>query len=113
MNKVIEALFLIIISSNVFAQGWHDVGNVTRVHSGHGNGIMYLSTSTQIAVEGCTVNNAGYTYSEAATNSDKIYSLLLSAYVSKKPVTIYVTGQCLSNRSEINAVQYKDDGVSP
>lgn len=113
-SAVIFVLFFSIVTQ-ASASGWYDAGKVTRVHTGHGNGTfanstIYFSTINQFVVESCS-SNAGYTFDENNPNAERIYSLLLSAYVSKLPVSIYVTGDCLSGRPKIDAVQFRDEGV--
>lgn len=107
--------FLVLVSMLICeaaqAAGWYDVGNVTRVHSGHGDGVLYFSTQIQIS-NAAYSTNVGYTYNNADSNSKAMYSLLLSAYITKSPVSIYVTDVCFSNRPQVNAVQFKDPGVA-
>lgn len=102
------------VANSSQATGWHEVGEVTRLHTGHGsgsfnNGAIYFTTKTQVNVEGCS--NKGYTFDENNENSDRIYSLILSAYLSKQPISIYVTGSCFGSRPKVDAVQYKNSGV--
>lgn len=99
---------IFIFSAVEINAGWHDAGKVTRVHSGHGNGPFAFSTETNINISGCTEENVGYFINESNSASDRIYSLLLAAYFTGKPIAISTTGQCISGRPEINAVQLKD-----
>jgi len=112
MKKYAIAIIFYLAPQIVLSAGWSEVGKVTRIHSGHGTGTMYFSTATQISNPVCPDNSSGYTFSDSSTNADKIYSLLLSAYVSKNPVSIFVTDTCLTGRPQVNAVQFKDPGVS-
>ncbi|MPY24346.1 hypothetical protein [Shewanella sp. YLB-07] len=110
MSQYGIAVILFLTSSVVQAGSWNEVGKVTRVHSGHGDGVVYFTAEIQKSNATCTVN-VGYSLSDNASNTDRIYSLLLSAYVSKQPVSVYLTGDFLAGRPEINAVQFKDRGV--
>jgi len=93
------------------ASGWYDVGKVTRVHTGHENaGVAYFSTEIQINSV-CPAQQSGYAYSTDDSNGILIYSELLTSYVKKLPISIYVTDQCLASRPQVNAVQFRDAGV--
>jgi len=103
---MIRLWLMMLVSPTVFA-GWADVGSVTRVHSGHNNGTVFaFSTETMINVAGCT-SDRGYFVSEDSNSSNRIYSLLLTAYTTGEQVAIYTTGGCLEGRPEVNAVQFK------
>ncbi|TVZ41920.1 hypothetical protein P886_1271 [Alteromonadaceae bacterium 2753L.S.0a.02] len=109
MKKIKYILcWAIIIFPCLAYAGWENAGKVTRVHSGHGNGPYAFSTEININVDGCTQNNVGYFVSETNSASERIYSLLLAAYMSGKPIAIYTTGECISSRPEVNAVQIKE-----
>ena len=115
MNFKLLAILMLLLTNMCNAEGWYEVGNVTRLHTGHGNttsvtGAIYFTTITQISNDNCA-SNAGYTFDENNPNSDRIYALILSAYVSKIPVSIFVTNECLGGRPKVDAVQYKDSGV--
>jgi len=105
-------MLLLFISGYVKAAGWHEVGNVIRVHTGHGTvaGAIYFTTDTQIKNASCT-SNSGYTFDENNSNSERIYSMLLAAYLSKTPISIYTTNDCLAGRPKVDAIQVKDSGV--
>lgn len=110
--RSIYFLFLsVVFSLECIAEpaGWYDAGKVTRVHSGHGNGTFLFSTEKNLNIAGCQ-ENYGYNVKEDASNSNRIYSTLLAAYASGKPVAIYITGVCLNGRPEVNAVQIKETG---
>jgi len=109
---IVKSFFLFLIPSVAMAGSWQEVGKVTRVHTGHGSGQMYFSTEIQISVATCTNNSNGYTYADNATNSERIYSMLLSAYISKTPVSIYLNDGCLASRPSVSAVQLKDSGIT-
>lgn len=99
----------ILVLPNVTYAGWEKAGKVTRVHSGHGDNSAYaFSTEVNINLDGCEGKNVGYFVAEGSGASDRIYSLLLAAYLSGKPVAIYITGQCILSRPEVNAVQFTD-----
>ena len=113
MKKLTKIALLWIVSFPAFSAGWYEVGNVTRVHTGHDDGVMYFSTETQRSVSVCTNNVNGYTFSDSEGNSERIYSLLLTAYISKNPVTVFLNDTCLNGRPTTTAVQFKDSGVAP
>jgi hypothetical protein len=102
------ALWLSIIS-NVSAApaSWVDAGKITRIHSGHGTGSFLFSTEVNVKVQGCN-DGLGYVVKDDATNSNRIYTILLAAYASGKPVSIYVSGLCIMERPEVNAVQIRE-----
>lgn len=108
MKKLfIPFVFLLSATVQALPAGWYDAGKVTRVHSGHGGNTIFLFSTEKnlgIDVAGC-FNSFGYMVKETGTNSNRIYSLLLTAYTSGKPVAIYLTGSCIETRPEVNAVQ--------
>lgn len=107
MRKLL-VLVLLSTAANAAFSGWADAGKVTRVHSGHGNGGSWaFTTEKHIAVEGCE-NRFGYFAKPNQDNTDRMYSLLLAAYIANKPVAVFTTGSCLNGRPEVNAVQFKD-----
>ncbi|MCL6270754.1 hypothetical protein M3P05_12550 [Sansalvadorimonas sp. 2012CJ34-2] len=108
-NFIKLSIIFFSVSSNAYSASWENVGLVTRVHSGHGIGYFLFSTEKQINVNGCD-NRFGYDVNENLKSSDRIYSLLLTAYTTGKPVAIYITGNCLGGRPEVNAVQFTDTG---
>ena len=110
MSKYVISL-IVLFSSSIHAAGWYDVGKVTRVHSGHGDSVMYFSTESQVSNPLCSYN-IGYTFSANESNTNRIYSLLMSAYISKTPVSIFVTDACILQRPQVNAIQLKDQGVA-
>lgn len=107
---LLGSLILTVISSPASAgsPGWFDAGKITRIHSGHGDGAFLFSTEINLSVAGCPATTLGYVVKENASNSSRIYSTLLAAYMAQKPVSVYVTGACLIERPEINAVQLKE-----
>lgn len=111
MKKVLYYFCLVfLLSVGVVQAAWHEVGKVTRVNSGHEAGPLYFTTEIQITTPGCL--NVGYTVKEETQNSNRVYSLLLTAYVIQKDVVIFVREGCLAGRPEVDAVQMKDPGVS-
>jgi hypothetical protein len=84
---------------------WVNVGKVTRLHTGHGDGIFLFSTEANVTTTGCPATNLGYVVRDAASNSNRLYSTLMAAYMAQKPISIYVTGQCIIERPEVGAIQ--------
>lgn len=102
-------LLSVLMVTSVANAGWVEAGKVVKVHSGHAEDVMYFTTETQHQVNGC--NNSTYTYAGSDKHGDRILSILLAAYLSQKPVAIYLTGACLQAQPEVNAVQMKEIGV--
>ncbi|WP_086932460.1 hypothetical protein [Agarilytica rhodophyticola] len=109
MKKLSAIVCLALFLSTFQARAaWHDAGKVTCVHSGHGNGPFAFSTEVNINIEGCSQKNFGYFVNETNSAAERMYSLILAAYMSGKSIAIATTGQCISNRPEVDAVQFKD-----
>lgn len=108
MNKLILPVLFSMLSFHVSA-GWKNVGKVTRLHSGHSGSVWAFSTKIQAhTVQGCTTKNQGYFVNGDLEHSERMYSLLMAAYMSGKDVAIYTTDNCLHGRPEVNAVQIKE-----
>ena len=107
MRKYFIIIMVFLYSGLAYAGVWHDVGKVTRVHSGHADGVIYFKTEIQVKTPTC--NDAlGYVFRDNSANTNRIYSLLLTAYVSKTPVHVYVVDACLLNIPQVNAVLFTD-----
>jgi hypothetical protein len=109
-NIVYSCLVGVFIAAEASAgsPGWFDAGKVTRLHTGHGDGSFLFSTEVNIAVSGCPATTLGYLVKDTASNGNRIYSTLMAAYMAQKPVSIYVTGQCIIERPEVGAIQIKE-----
>jgi uncharacterized membrane protein len=106
MNTFLALSFALAFSSAAYG-GWADAGQVTRIHSGHGDGGFYFSTSLTATVAGCD-NTVGYYVNEKLTNANRIYSILMYAHAAGKDVAIYTTGLCAAGRPDVNAVEIKE-----
>jgi len=101
--------FLLLVFSIQVNAAWVEAGKVVKVHSGHTEEVLYFTTEIQHEVNGC--NNTTYTYSGDGKHGDRILSILMAAYLSQKPVAIYLNGTCLHAQPEVDAVQMKETGV--
>lgn len=88
---------------------WIDGGLVTKVHTGGPNGPMYFSTEV-VKNSGCPGAHQ-YAFANNAPNSQAIYSLLLAAYLSQKPISVAATGECLLGFPKVDAVQLKNSNI--
>lgn len=88
---------------------WIEGGLVTKVHVGGPNGPMYFSAVT-VKNSGCPGSHQ-YAFVHNASNSQAMYSLLLAAYISQKPISVSVTGECLSGFPKVDSVQLKNTNI--
>ena len=108
MRLVFIFFFLVSLSIRANA-GWVDGGKVTKIHSGHSEDVLYFNTEVQHEIAGC--NNSTYIYVGIGKHGDRMLSVLLAAYLSQKPVSIYLVGGCLHAQPEVNAVQMKESNL--
>jgi hypothetical protein len=70
---------------------------------------MYFSTQT-VKNAGCPGSHQ-YAFANNQPNSQAMYSLLLAAYLSQKPIFVSVTGLCMSGFPVADSVQMKNAGI--
>lgn len=68
------------------------VTTVEYIYSGTTGGAPYISFGPN-AMPGCYADNGGYLFSTNNSNIDQTYSLILAAYMSKKPVKVFYNFQ--------------------
>ena len=110
MKQLLISFLLLTISSASVAAGWVDAGRVTVVNAGdHGTGVMYFETEHIIHSSTCMGTN-GYVYYHDNPTTNRIYTLLLSAYTADKSIEIFLPDEpchSASNRPRVEAVRYK------
>ncbi len=111
MKTIIKNSFcsLLVVFSVYSEAGWIDGGLVTKVHVGGPNGPMYFSTQN-MQNSGCPGSHQ-YAFAHNASNSQAMYSLLLAAYLSQKPIHLSVTGECLGGFPKVDSVQFKNSDI--
>lgn len=104
-------LLFLMFSGSTYGAGWSATGetNDLRVHSGTNVFATLSSLTTDDNQESCgnTHNAQQFSFSIAETYSDHLLSMLLSAEMAGRQIQVYLTGECVGNRPEINGVKIR------
>ncbi len=93
MNKVILTLIIILFSSQSWATNYSDPGLITGIFSGKGNIVGFFHSAAVYNPAECASAASDQAYLIAYNSTedwDKVYSMLLAAYLSKKKIKIGV-----------------------
>jgi hypothetical protein len=89
MNKLLVkiALFVGVVFSQMSIAGWTSTTEVTSVGQ-YGHGAIYFTTTDEVS--SCGNKNKLFFYTKDATEPEKLYSALLTAFVSGKRIRVFL-----------------------
>jgi hypothetical protein len=104
-------LFTLAASPNCYA-AWSGTGSLSNLRIWQGRTVLgqlsSMSGDDSQAACGSTANARQFGFSLSQQNAGALLSMLLSVDASNTKIKIYMTGNCVENRPEINGVWITD-----
>ena len=108
--SVIALGFAISIEAFADAPSWASAGKVNLLASGDTGGFHFSTEIHKSLASNCD-GGMGYVFNDNGAGTNRGYSLLMAAYLSGKPINVYLTGQCSAlGRPLVSNVEFSDTG---
>ncbi|WXG53368.1 MAG: thrombospondin type-1 domain-containing protein [Candidatus Sedimenticola sp. (ex Thyasira tokunagai)] len=115
-KSFVSLLFLLFFEISASHAGWSEEGIISHlsIHSGNAIFASLSSLSASDTQAACsTTNNAGqFGFGLGELYSQPLLSMLLSADMASRPVSVFLTGECIQGRPQINGLKIVDEGRS-
>ncbi|MEJ1383445.1 MAG: thrombospondin type-1 domain-containing protein, partial [Candidatus Sedimenticola sp. (ex Thyasira tokunagai)] len=115
-KSFVSLLFLLFFEISASHAGWSEEGIISHlsIHSGNAIFASLSSLSASDTQAACsTTNNAGqFGFGLRELYSQQLFSMLLSADMASRPVKVFLTGECIQGRPQINGLKIVDEGRS-